>query len=299
MSTSNSAADADSKSSIRENEMPFLSHLIELRTRLMRVLITVLIIFLCLFPFANDLFWLLSGPLRDVLPGDTSMVSIKPVGPFFIPLKLALVLSFFLAMPAILYQVWGFIAPGLYENERQLVMPLMVSSTVLFFLGMLFAYYVVFPLVFGFLVSVLPQEVEMATDIGEYLTFVLKMFFAFGLAFEVPILTILLVRTGVATPESLKQKRAYIIVGAFVLSMLLTPPDAFSQVMLAVPMWLLFEFGLIMSQFMARKKAEREEDAEIDGEDEFRPMTEEEMDAELEAIEAEEEAEEKAEEKKR
>ncbi len=243
-------------------EQPLLTHLVEMRDRLLRAVLAVLIIFLGVFYFANDLYHIVAMPLIDRLPEGASMISTKPAGTFFTPMKLALVLSIFAAMPFILYQMWAFIAPGLYTHERKLILPLLFSSTLLFYLGMVFAYYVVFPLMFSFFVTVAPEGVAVMTDISEYLDFVLKIFFAFGVAFEVPIATILLVWTGVTTPESLAEKRPYIIVGAFIIGMLLTPPDVISQTLLALPMWLLFEMGLIASRYFLRLKREREEELE-------------------------------------
>lgn len=275
----------DNKKSHFDPEMPFLSHLIELRNRLMHSLLAVLVLFLLLFPFANPLFEILSAPLQAELSGE--MIAVKVADPFLTPLKLTLVLAIFLAVPYLLYQVWSFIAPGLYKHEKALFKPLLVSSTLLFYLGMAFAYFVVFPLIFRFFVGTAPAGVEVATDIGYYLDFVLKLFFAFGIAFEVPVLTVLLIWTGMTTPESLAQKRAYIIVGSFVVGMLLTPPDMFSQILLAIPMWLLFELGLILSRHLMRKKAAAE--AAADSHDESREMTETEMDAELDRLSAEDE----------
>ncbi len=265
-------------------ELPLMSHLVEMRDRLLRVVLAILLIFLGVFYFANDLYHIVATPLMQHLPEGASMISTKPAGTFFTPMKLALMLSIFAAMPFILYQMWAFIAPGLYAYERKLILPLLVTSTALFYAGMAFAYYVVFPLMFSFFIAVAPEGVTVMTDISEYLDFVLKIFFAFGVAFEVPIATILLVWTGATTPESLAEKRAYIIVGAFVIGMMLTPPDAISQVLLAVPMWLLFEAGLIASRYFLRMKRERHEEMEA----EENLTTDEDMDAALDRYEAEE-----------
>jgi sec-independent protein translocase protein TatC len=267
-----------------EAEQPLMTHLIEMRDRLLRVVLAVLVIFLGVFYFANDLYHIVATPLMQHLPEGASMISTKPAGTFFTPMKLALVLSIFAAMPFILYQMWAFVAPGLYSHERKLILPLLVSSTGLFYAGMVFAYYVVFPLMFSFFIAVAPEGVEVMTDISEYLDFVLKIFFAFGVAFEVPIATIVLVWTGATTPEKLADKRPYIIVGAFVIGMLLTPPDIISQTLLAIPMWLLFEAGLIASRYFLRMKEEREEEAE-EGEG---LETEEDMEAALDRYEREE-----------
>lgn len=267
-----------------DQEQPLLTHLIEMRDRLLRAVLVVLVLFLGVFYFANDLYQVVATPLMEHLPEGASMISTKPAGTFFTPMKLALVLSIFLAMPFILYQMWAFVAPGLYTHERKLIIPLLFSSTVLFYAGMVFAYYVVFPLMFSFFITVAPQGVEVMTDIGEYLDFVLKIFFAFGVAFEVPIATILLVWIGATTPEKLGEKRPYIIVGAFVIGMMLTPPDIISQTLLALPMWLLFEVGLVASRYFLRMKRERQE--EVEQEEELE--SEEDMDAALDRYEAEE-----------
>ena len=269
-----------------EVEQPFLAHLVEMRDRLLRVVLVVSLIFLGLFSFANDLYTLLAEPLLAHLPEGGTMIATEVASPFLTPFKLAMVASIFIAIPFILYQAWAFIAPGLYRNEKMLALPLLISSIILFYAGMAFAYFVVFPLVFGFLSGIAPQGVAVMTDITKYLDFVLKMFFAFGMAFEVPIATIILVAAGITTPESLAAKRPYIIVGAFVLGMLLTPPDVISQTLLAVPMWMLFEAGLFFSRMIVRKRKE----AEAAAEDEDRELTDDEMEAELDkAIEAERE----------
>lgn len=238
-----------------DTEQPFISHLIELRDRLLRVIIAVLIVFLALFPFANELYSYLAEPLLSHLPEGGTMIATEVTSPFLTPFKFTLVLSIFVAIPVVLYQLWAFIAPGLYHNERKLVFPLLFSSTILFYLGMAFAYFLVFPLVFGFLIGVTPDGVVVMTDIAKYLDFVLKMFFAFGIAFEVPIATILLVLSGITTPQSLAAKRPYVVVGAFVVGMLLTPPDIISQVLLAIPMLVLFEVGIILSRIIVRRKS--------------------------------------------
>jgi sec-independent protein translocase protein TatC len=267
------------------DEQPFISHLIELRDRLLRVVVAVILIFLGLAPFANWLFSKLSGPLTSQLPEGSSMVAIDVASPFFTPFKLAMVVAIFIAMPFILYQAWAFIAPGLYRHERKRVMPLLVSSTFLFYLGAAFAYYVVFPLVFGFLTKTAPEGVEVMTDISRYLDFVLTMFFAFGIAFEVPVAVVLLMWTGVVEAQALKDKRPYIIVAAFVIGMLLTPPDIISQTLLAVPMWLLFEIGVFMGVRFAPQKSE---DANDSGHTEYEPMSDEDMERELDRMDEEE-----------
>ena len=232
--------------------MSFVAHLVELRDRMLRVLLAVLIALLCLFPFASELYLLLAEPLLARLPANATMIATEVASPFLTPFKLSLVTAIFVAMPVLLHQAWGFIAPGLYKHERRLVLPLLASSSALFYLGVAFAYYAVFPLMFTFLISYAPEGVTVMTDIGRYLDFSLKLFFAFGLAFEVPIATILCVWSGITTAEELRQKRPYVIVGAFVLGMLLTPPDMISQTLLALPMWVLFELGLLASRFYAK-----------------------------------------------
>ena len=239
-------------------EQPFISHLIELRDRLIRMLIGVGIALLVTFPFANDIYTYVAAPLIAKLPEGSTMIATQVISPFLTPFKLALVAAVFLAMPYLLYQLWAFIAPGLYRHEKRLAVPLLASSVVLFYLGMVFAYFLVFPLIFGFMAATTPEGVSMMTDISAYLDFVLALFFAFGIAFEVPIATILLVVTGLTTPDALVQKRPYVIVGAFVIGMLLTPPDVFSQTLLAVPMWLLFELGVVASRILVRERAARE-----------------------------------------
>ncbi|HFE38707.1 MAG TPA: twin-arginine translocase subunit TatC [Gammaproteobacteria bacterium] len=231
-----------------KSELPLVAHLVELRDRLLRVIAVIVALFLSMIYFANDLYATLAAPLMAHLPVDGTMIATDVASPFFTPFKLTLVLSIFLAMPMLLYQFWGFVAPGLYRHEKKLVLPLLVSSTGLFYLGGVFAYFVVFPLVFGFFSSVAPDGVAIMTDISKYLDFVLKMFFAFGLAFEVPIVVVVLVWAGITTADSLAEKRPYIIVSVFVLAMLLTPPDAISQTLLAIPMLILFEMGLFFAK---------------------------------------------------
>jgi len=231
-----------------DHEQPLVAHLVELRNRLLRIVVVVTVIVLALFPFANDLYSLLAQPLLSHLPTGGTMIATEVASPFLTPFKFTMFLGLFIAIPYILSQLWAFIAPGLYRNEQRLVFPLLVSSIALFYLGVVFAYYAVFPLVFGFMVGTAPKGVTVMTDISKYLDFVIKMFFAFGLAFEVPVATVLLVKAGITTPDSLVAKRPYIIVGAFVVGMLLTPPDVISQTLLAVPIWLLFELGVLASR---------------------------------------------------
>ena len=247
--------------SIEQKAEPFVSHLIELRNRLMWAIGAVLILFLCLVPFAAELYEWFAKPLISNLPQGGTMISTEPHGPFFIPFKFAFATAFALAIPFVLYQVWAFVAPGLYKNEKSIVLPLVVSSTLLFYLGIAFAYYVVFPLIFKFFIGMAPEGVAVMTDISSYMSFALKLFFAFGIAFEVPVATVLLARMGVVSTANMAKQRPYIILGAFVLGMLMTPPDIFSQIMLAIPVCLLFEVGL----FFARKLEHNELNKEKDG----------------------------------
>ena len=235
-----------------------LSHLFELRSRLLWVVGSVFAVFICLFPFANKLYSYLAGPLMAHMPEGSSMVAIDVASPFLTPFKLVFLVSIVLAIPIIMFHAWAFIAPGLYRHEKRLVFPILVSSSLLFYVGMAFAYYVVFPLMFGFFTRVAPEGVAVMTDIGRYLDFVMKIFIAFGAAFEVPIVTLVLVKMDITTPEQLATKRPYVIVAAFVVGMLLTPPDVISQILLAIPVWLLFELGFALSRIM--KKSESTED---------------------------------------
>lgn len=241
---------------IESDEQPFISHLIELRNRLLKVIAFVLVVFLCAAPFANEIYTFLSGPLLQHMPENSTMIATDVASPFFTPFKLALVASICVSVPIILYHFWAFVAPGLYSHEKRMILPLIIASTGLFYLGVAFAYYVVFPLVFGFLTAAAPEGVAVMTDISKYLDFVLTLFFAFGLSFEVPIITIVLVWTGLTTRKSLAEKRPYVIVGAFIVGMFLTPPDAISQTLLAVPIWMLFEIGLLFSRMFERPSEE-------------------------------------------
>ncbi len=242
-----------------EKSEPFISHLVELRNRMMWAVGSVLIIFICLVPFANDLYEWFAKPVMANLPQGGTMISTEPHGPFFIPFKFAFATAFALAIPMVLYQVWAFIAPGLYKNEKNIALPLVVSSTALFYAGILFAYYVVFPIIFKFFSSMAPEGVAVMPDISAYMSFALKLFFAFGVAFEVPVATVLLARMGVVSPGNMAKQRPYIILGAFVLGMLMTPPDIFSQVMLAVPVCLLFEVGLFFARKLEKNDLKSEE----------------------------------------
>ena len=231
-------------------QQTFISHLIELRNRLLIAIAVLFVLFLFLMPFANDLYEFFAAPLMQALPADSSMISTEPHGSFFVPLKLAFFVAVMLAIPFLLYQVWAFIAPGLYRHEKRLVTPLVISSTLLFYFGVLFAYYVVFPIIFKFFTATAPEGVAVMTEISAYMSFAMKLFFAFGVAFEVPIATILLAKMGVVSPASMAEKRPWVIVGAFVVGMLMTPPDIFSQTLLAIPVWLLFEVGLFFAKRM-------------------------------------------------
>lgn len=242
-----------------------LAHLNELRSRLLRALVVVIVIFGALAPFANRLFSLVADPLIDKLPAGTSMIATNVATPFLTPFKLAFIAAIFLAMPYLLYQVWAFTAPGLYKQEKRLFAPLLLTSIVLFYSGVAFAYFVVFPLVFGFMTAVVPEGVVMATDISEYLDFVMALFFAFGLAFEIPIATVLMVWAGFTTPGALAEKRAYVLLGCFVIGMFLTPPDVISQTLLAIPMYALYEVGIIMSRMFVKgwKEVEAQKRGEL------------------------------------
>lgn len=233
-------------------ESSLISHLLELRDRLLRSLIATLVIALPCLYFADDIFTWLSAPLREQLPPGTSLIATSVVAPFMTPFKLALIAAVFFAMPVILYQVWAFVAPGLYRHERRFALPLFVSSVILFYGGTAFAYFVVFPLIFRFFVTTTPEGVQMLTDMTQYMDFAVLLFFAFGLAFEIPVATVLLVRTGLVKIAALTKNRGYVLLGIFIVAAFLTPPDAVSQTMMAVPMYLLFEAGVIMAKVLAR-----------------------------------------------
>ena len=228
-----------------------MDHLIEFRDRALRIVISVLVIFAGLFAFSNELYLYISEPIRQNLPASSTMIATEVASPFLTPFKLTMVLSIFAAMPYILYQVWAFLAPGLYQREKKIVIPLFISSVLLFYGGMAFAYYVVFPLVFLFFTSIAPEGISVMPDIRSYLDFVLKLFFAFGLSFEIPIAVVILSWMGAVDPDILAKKRPYVFVLCFVLGMLLTPPDVISQTLLAVPMWLLFEVGILFGRMVS------------------------------------------------
>ncbi len=235
--------------------MPLVAHLTELRDRLLRAILAVLICFIVLFPFANDIYAFVSEPLRALLPEGASMIATEVASPFLTPFKLTLFTAIFAAMPYVLYQAWAFIAPGMYRNEKRFAVPILASSVALFYLGAAFAYFVVFPVIFAFFTSVAPEGIAIMTDINRYLDFVLKLFFAFGVAFEIPIAALIAIWSGLTTPDSLAKKRPYIVVGCFVFGMLLTPPDVISQSLLAIPMWLLFEAGVFAGRVLLRRRA--------------------------------------------
>lgn len=241
-------------------ETTLLSHLIELRSRLLKIAAAVVLVFVVLLPWSRDIFALVSAPLRAVLPGN-AMIATAVASPLLTPFKLTFFVALFIAMPIVLYQVWAFVAPGLYKKEKNFAVPLLASSIALFYLGIAFAYYVVFPLIFGFFTAVAPDGVEVQTDISLFLDFITTIVFAFGLAFEVPIATVLVVWTGLTTPEKLGKARAYVFLGAFVVGMLLTPPDIISQTLLAVPVYLLYELGILMAKLFARKETDSGEES--------------------------------------
>ena len=232
---------------------PFVNHLLELRDRLLRTFIAILIVFACLFPFSEQLYLYISEPIRSFLPESSTMIATEVASPFLTPFKLTLILAVYLSMPFILYQLWAFIAPGLYKKEKRIVLPLFFSSVILFYAGMAFAYYVVSPLVFMFFTSVAPEGISVMPDIRAYLDFALKLFLAFGLSFEIPIAVVILSWLGTVNPDNLAKKRPYVFVLCFILGMLLTPPDIISQILLAIPMWLLFEVGVLFGRMVKPK----------------------------------------------
>jgi sec-independent protein translocase protein TatC len=258
----------------------FISHLIELRARLVRAIVAVLVVFLCVAYWTKPIYSYLAQPLLAVLPAGSSMIATDVTTTFFVPVKVAMLVSFMIALPYVLYQMWAFVAPGLYQHEKRLVLPLLFSSTVLFFVGMAFAYFIVFPMAFRFFADFTPVGVTMATDIDKYFNFVLTMFIVFGIAFEVPVVEVLLVRIGVVTVQQLKDIRRYIIVAIFVVAAVVTPPDVFSQLALAIPLCFLYELGIILARFAPSKPAE-EADGESSG------MTDAEMEKELDRAETE------------
>lgn len=243
---------------VDNDEQPFLDHLIELRSRILRSMLVVGILFIPIYYFANPLYEWIAAPLTAVLPQGSSMIATQVASPFITPFKLAVFAAIFLGVPFLLHQVWAFVSPGLYRHEKKFAVPLLLSSILLFYAGMAFVYYLVFPLVFVFFTTVAPEGVAIMTDINQYLDFVLKMFLAFGIAFEIPIATMLLVWSGISTPDGMAAKRPYVIVGCFIVGMLLTPPDVVSQLLLALPTWVLFEVGIFMARYV--EKREQRED---------------------------------------
>lgn len=241
-------------------EGTLISHLVELRSRIMKAMLGVFVVFLCLVPFTQEIFMFVSEPLRQSLPEGQTMIATRVAAPFLTPFMTTLFVALFLAMPVVLYQVWEFVAPGLYRREKRFALPLLISSVLLFYAGVAFAYFVVFPLMFNFFAMAAPEGVEMATDIGEYLSFVLTLFFAFGVAFEVPIATVLLISTGLVSTKKLREARPYVFLGAFVVGMLLTPPDVISQTLLALPMYFLYEGGLLMARYLMPDKMKAAEE---------------------------------------
>ena len=232
----------------------FISHLIELRDRLLKAMVALLVVFGVLFYWARDIYSFLAKPLLAELPAGSHMIAVEVAAPFFVPIKVTMFVSLVIALPFVLYQIWAFIAPGLYSNEKKFAIPLVATSTVLFLIGMAFAYFIVFPVVFHFVATFTPEGVEMNTDIQKYFDFVLALFLAFGLAFETPIAVVILTKMGIVSLKKLKESRPYVIVGAFVIAAIFTPPDVVSQLLLAFPIWLLFELGLIISGFIEKPK---------------------------------------------
>ncbi|WP_339487028.1 twin-arginine translocase subunit TatC [Pseudomonas sp. EL_65y_Pfl2_R95] len=254
----------------QDEEMPLISHLTELRTRLLRCVFAIFVLFAGLFYFSQDIYALVAAPLRSYLPAGATMIATGVASPFLTPFKLTMMVALFLAIPVLLHQIWGFIAPGLYKHEKRVAVPLLISSILLFYGGMAFAYFVVFPIMFGFFASVTPEGVEMMTDIGQYLDFVLTLFFAFGVAFEIPVATFLLIWVGIVDVPTLRKGRPYVVVGCFAIGMVLTPPDIFSQTLLAVPMWMLFEAGLLCGAMVKRRERLEAEEAEAQAASETR-----------------------------
>jgi len=253
----------------------FISHLVELRDRLLRAVVSVILVFLGLFHWANDLYTLLAQPLLHALPKGGQLIATEVTAPFFVPIKVTMMAAFLIALPYILYQIWAFIAPGLYSHEKRLGIPLIIASVILFFCGMSFAYFLVFPIVFGFIAGVAPVGVAVMTDISKYLDFVLTMFMAFGITFEVPVVVVLLVKIGFVSISKLREIRPYVIVGAFIIGAIFTPPDVVSQIMLAVPLWLLYELGIIVASLITRATP---------APDTYQPLSEDEMERELDGI---------------
>ncbi len=265
-------------SPVVEQEQTFVSHLVELRDRLLRAMLAILVVFLALVPWAGQVYDLLAQPMMHALPEGTKMIATGVVTPFFVPMKVTLMVAFVIALPVVLYQAWAFVAPGLYAHEKRIGIPLVVASTLLFLVGMAFCYFFVFGVVFKFINEFAPKSITPAPDIEQYLSFVLTMFLAFGVTFEVPVALIVLVRMGIVSIEKLKEFRPYAIVGAFVIAAVVTPPDVMSQFLLAVPLVVLYELGLFVARFVTKREAP---------ESDYRPLTEEEMERELDKADAE------------
>lgn len=261
-----------------DDQQTFISHLIELRDRLLRVAIAWIVIFVCLFPWAKDLYALLAHPMLTSLPQGGQMIATEVVTPFFVPVKVAMMTAFLLVLPYVMYQAWSFIAPGLYAHEKRLILPLSVASVLLFLLGMTFAYFLVFPVVFGFVVGIAPEGVAVMTDINKYLDFVITLFIAFGVTFEVPIVVVALAKMGIVEVQKFREARPYVIVGAFVIGAIVTPPDVISQIMLAVPLWLLYEAGVLVAAWLMKRSPEPDKS-------DYQPLSDEEMEAEFDRIE--------------
>lgn len=242
--------------SATDREQSFISHLLELRTRLLYMISGILVVFVALSPFSNPIYSTLAVPLTRHMPANSSMIAIDVLSPFLTPLKFTLILALFLTMPWVLYQVWAFVAPGLYQREKRMAIPVLLASTILFYCGMAFAYFFIMPIFFSFITTTAPEGVAVMTDINRYLDFVMTMFFAFGVAFEVPVATVVLALLGILSPEAMAAKRPYVIVGAFIIGMLLTPPDVISQTLLAVPMWMLFEVGILVSRLLLQRRGQ-------------------------------------------
>jgi sec-independent protein translocase protein TatC len=272
-------------SSAQVKDDSFISHLIELRDRLVRSALAIVIVFVCLFPWAKDIYSLLAKPLLAAMPQGGHLIATEVTAPFFVPVKVTMLTAFVIALPWVLYQAWSFVAPGLYEHEKRLGIPIIVSGVVLFLVGMAFAYFVVFPVVFGAIIGFTPAGVEVATDIGKYVDFVLTMFMAFGLTFEVPVVVVIMVKLGWVSIEKLTEIRPYVIVGSFVIGAIFTPPDILSQTMLAIPLWVLYEAGILVARFISKPSGEAA--SEQSEPNDYKPMTDDEMEQELDRIEAE------------
>lgn len=269
-------------SELEPQEESFISHLVELRDRLIRALIAIGVVFVPTAFFARELYAVLAAPLLATLPAGGQMIATDVVGVFLVPMKVALMVSFLVALPYVLYQVWGFVAPGLYAHEKRLAIPTVAASVVLFFIGMAFAYFAFFPMVFGFMSKFAPEGVAWMTDIEKYLSFVLTMFLAFGVTFEVPIIVIVLTRLGIVSVETLREWRSYVIVGAFVVAAVFTPPDVISQFMMAIPLWLLYELGIFLAAWMGKPAP-----SAAVGASDYQPPSAAEMERELDRAEAE------------